>query len=377
MKRMIGRGITAIAAAALCLSAGIVPAQAVAKPTWQLYRVYGKGANNIDAPQSDSALAVPGPDSAWAVFVGCNWPCSNGTNIDFLDHWNGRNWTRVAAKTLHSLDPQMVTASSRTDVWLFGYFPKQRYLGADHWNGRSWTKQYVPSWAFTNNGSGDLSVQFADFGPRSLWIFSEGGYIGQKSAYAARYLNGHWAKVSVPDEVDGVAVLSSTSIWLAGRKFGGQGPEIFLHWNGSGWSKTALPTRVAGIAENMFITSNDDLWVEWAPAKTSQAPFLLRKTGSGWTRVDFPRGYSGFLATGDGSSGLWMHGFSPGRNGVPVFMHWRAGRWTIVKVPYGNPGNVDALAVVPGSTSVWAVGSIFGPGDGSTLNRGAIWRYTQ
>jgi hypothetical protein len=377
MKRVIGRGITVAAVAALCLSAGLVPAQAAAKPTWQLYRTYGKGANNIDAPQSQTALAVAGPDNAWAVFVGCNWPCHTNSNIDFLDHWNGGSWARVPAKSLHYLDPEMVTASSSTNAWLFGYFPKGRYFGAVRWNGRSWTKQYVPSWAFTANGAGEVDVQFADFGPRDLWIFSEGGYVGQKSAYAARYLNGHWTKVSVPDEVDGAVALSSTDILVAGRKFGGQGPQIFLDWNGNRWSKTALPTRVAGFAENLFTTGDGDLWVEWAPTKTSLAPFLLRKTGSGWARVNFPRGYSGFQATGDGSGGLWIHGYSPGRKGVPVFMHWQAGQWTIFKVPYGNPGNVDALELVPGTTSVWAVGNIFGPGDGTTLNRGAIWRYTQ
>jgi hypothetical protein len=377
MNRVLGRTATALAvAAALCLPAGLVPAQAAASPRWQLYRVYGKGANNIDAPFSDG-LAAAGQDNAWAVFAGCNWPCPASSNIDFLDHWNGYSWTRVAARSLHYLDPQMVTASSSSDAWLFGLSAHHRYLTAVHWNGHSWTSQYVPSWAFTNNGSGELAASFADFGARDLWIFSEGGYIGQKSAYAARYLNGRWTKSYLPVEVDGVVALSSTDIWVAGRKFNGQGAEIFLNWNGHRWNKTALRTGLPGTAEALFTTGDRDLWLEWSP-NPDAAPFLLRKSGSGWAKVILPRGYGGYLATGDGAHGVWLYGFAPGRKRVQVFLHWRAGHWTIFKVPNSpyQPGNVDAIAVIPGTTSMWATGNVYGPGDGTTLNRGAIWRYT-
>jgi hypothetical protein len=39
-------------------------------------------------------------------------------------------------------------------------------------------------------------------------------------------------------------------------------------------------------------------------------------------------------------------------------------------------GQVDEMALVGGTRSLWAVGHLYGPGAGTTLNRGAIWRFT-
>lgn len=374
--RTFARLVFTLATAALCVAAVVMPAQAAAKAGWRLYQVYGTGANNIDAPQSN-ALAATGRDNAWSIFVGCNWPCTGTSNLDFLGHWNGTRWSRVPASQIHGIDPAMLTASSSRNAWLFGYFPNQRYYGAVHWNGKSWTERAVPSWAFVINGSGELAASFADFGSRNLWIFSEGGYIGQKSAYAARYVNGRWTKSYLPDALEGVAALSSTDIWATGRAFNNQGPIVFMHLNGQKWSKTAIHTGLRGTPDGFFTTGQHQLWLEWAPVNPKAAPFLLRKTRTGWSRVSFPRGYSGYLPVSDGAHGLWLTGFAPGRKRVQVFLHWRAGHWTIFRVPNGKyqPGNVDQLALIPGTKSVWAIGNVYGPGDGTILNRGAIWRY--
>jgi hypothetical protein len=374
--RTFARLAFTLATAALCLAAAVIPAQAAAKAGWRLYQVYGTGANNIDAPFSNG-LAVTSPHNAWSIFVGCNWPCSGTSNLDFLGHWNGGRWSPVPASQIDNIDPDMITARSSSNAWLFGYFPDQSQLGAVHWNGTSWTKEAVPSWAFVINGSGVLAAQFADFGPRNLWIFSEGGYIGQKSAYATRYVNGRWTKSYLPDSLDSVAALSSTNIWATGRAFNNEGPTVFMHWNGRKWSKVPIHTGQRGTPDGFFTPGQHELWLEWAPPNPKAAPFLLRKTRTGWSKVSLPRGYSGDLAVSDGVHGLWLSGFAPGKKRVQVFLHWSAGHWTIVHVPNGKyqPGNVDQLASVPGTKSVWAIGNVYGPGDGTILNRGAIWQY--
>jgi len=370
------RAAFTLATAALCVAAAVMPAQAATKAGWRLYQVYGTGANNIDAAQSNGLVATS-RDNAWSIFGGCNWPCTGSSNLDFLGHWNGSRWSPVPASQIDGIDPAMITASSSKSAWLFGYFPNQTHYGAVYWNGTSWTERAVPSWAFVINGSGELAASFADFGPRNLWIFSEGGYIGQKSAYAARYLNGRWTKSDLPDAIEGVAALSSTDIWVAGRAFSNEGPTVFLHWDGRNWSKAALRTGLRGTPVSLFTPGQHQLWLEWAPANTKAAPFLLRKTRTGWSKVSFPRGYSGYLPVSDGANGLWLTGFAPGKKRVQVFLHWHAGHWTISRVPNGKyqPGNVDQLALIPGTKSVWATGNVYGPGDGTTLNRGTIWRY--
>jgi hypothetical protein len=374
--RSFARATFTIAGAVACLVAAIAPAQAAANGSWRLYKVYGTGANNIDPPTTN-ALAVTSPDNAWSVFLGCNWPCTGSSDLDFVGHWNGSKWSPVSRKQIHNLDPSMITASSSTNAWLFGDFPKQRYAGAVHWNGKSWTKRSVPHWAFTINGSGDLDAYFADFSSRDLWIFSEGSYVGQKSAYAARYLNGRWTKSYLPDVVEDTVALSSSDIWVIGRAFSLNGPDVLLHWNGSRWSKTALRAGRPGSPVGLFAVGRQ-LWLQWQPAKTSAAPFLLRRTGTGWSKVRFPRGYSGFAPVSNGASSVWLTGFAPGTKRVQVFLHWQAGRWTIFRVPNRpyQSGNVDELAAVPGKQSVWAIGNVYGPGAGTVLNRGAIWRYT-
>jgi len=59
-------------------------------------------------------------------------------------------------------------------------------------------------------------------------------------------------------------------------------------------------------------------------------------------------------------------------------MHRAASRWTVrdlLSAPGLQLGQVDELARFPATRSMWAIGHLHGPGAGTTLNRGAIWRY--
>ena len=157
------------------------------------------------------------------------------------------------------------------------------------------------------------------------------------------------------------------------------GPTYVLHWNGRRWSRSDFPRqRAPGYPFGLIATGPNDMWTTWVLAKNLTAPYLLHWTGSHWTKVGFPKGGSGAPAAGDGSGGLWLNGFASGKKRVQLFLHWSAGHWKLWQVPQKGwePGNVDYLALIPGTTSVWATGNVYGPGDGTTLNRGAIWRYS-
>jgi hypothetical protein len=353
------------------------PAVATAAHQWRLTEVYGKGAANIDA----AGLAVASRDSAWSIWDECTWPCDSGNPPNVVRHWNGHVWTVIPESQLYNIDAQFVTASSAKDAWLFGLFPGQRYYGALRWNGSKWSRQPVPGWLIYANGSLAADVYAADLGPSDLWIFSLGGYVGQKVAYAAHYQNGRWTKSYLPDIPEAAAAISPRSIWLLGQSTPEEsqtGPTYLLHWNGKRWSRSAFPRqRVAGIPYDLIATGPSDMWAAWAPAKASASPYLLHWTGSGWAKVSFPAGGAGAPAAGDGAGGLWVNGLASGKARVQLFLHWSAGHWKLWKVPQKGwqPGNVDYLALIPGTTSVWAIGNVYGPGAGTTLNRGAIWRY--
>jgi hypothetical protein len=371
------RAVVALGAAGMLgLSVGAAPAEAATSSGWRLTEVFGTGANNID-PLYPAGLATASSDSAWAVFYGCNWPCSASPTAT-VEHWNGHTWAPVPAGQLDGIEPVVVAASSARDAWLFGAFPGMRYPGAQHWNGTSWSKPAVPSWVIRINGSGDYDVYPADFGPRNLWLFSLGGYVGIKTAFAAHYLNGRWTKSYLPDIPQSAAAVSGNDIWVIGQPFSGTGPAVLMHWNGHRWTTEDLPKqRVAGSPVDLVAAGPHSLWLGWSPVKAGATGYLLHWTGARWSKVTFPPGASGFPAAPDGSGGVWLSGIAAGPKQVQLFMHWSAGKWKIFHVPNGHymPGNVDELALIPGTRSVWATGNVYGPGAGTTLNRGTIWRY--
>jgi hypothetical protein len=121
--------------------------------------------------------------------------------------------------------------------------------------------------------------------------------------------------------------------------------------------------------------------VIWAPQKSGKAEYLLHSTGKGWVRVDLPSGDSALGSfAADGHGGFWLTGVGPGPKQAQLFLHWSAGHWAVSHVLSAKGeqlGQVDETALIPGTRSVWAVGHLYGPGDGTTLNRAAIWRYRQ
>jgi hypothetical protein len=381
VQRSVTMAACALATGALAAIVSVaIPAQArTAAPAarWRLTEVYGRGAANIDA----AGLAVASRDSAWSLWDECTWPCDSGNTPTVVRHWNGHVWTVIPESALHGISAQFVTASSATDAWLLGSFPAERSYGAVHWNGSKWSKETLPAWVVRGNGSGEADIYTADFGPRDLWVFSLFGNIGQKVSFAAHYQNGRWTKSYLPEIPQAEAAISPRSIWLLGQSTPGvslTGPTYLLHWNGHRWSRSDFPRqRVPGYPTSLIATGPNDMWAIWIPAQASAAPYLLHWTGAHWTKVAFPKGGAGVPAAGDGARGLWLNGFATGVKRVQLFLHWSAGHWKLWQVPQKGwePGNVDFLALIPGTTSVWATGNVYGPGDGTTLNRGTIWRY--
>jgi hypothetical protein len=367
-----------LGAAALCL-AGVVPAQAAITPGWQLTTVYGTGVQNYD-PLYPGGLAVPARHAAWMIWTGCNWPCDPGDPVTVVEHWNGQNWAPVPAADLHGMTPGLVTASSASDAWLFGSFPKSRYDGALRWNGKTWAKVTVPTWVIRGNGSGEAEIDMIDLSPTNLWVFSLGTNMGEKTWFAAHYQDGRWTKSYLPDIPTSATELSANDIWVLGQPVLGSGTTVIMRWNGHKWSATPFPKQsVAGLAGGLTAVGPEDVWSSWSPAKKGAAEYLLHWTGDQWSKVSLPAGDSSDLLTSDGRSGLWAVGNGPAPKYKEILLHLSsAGRWSVFGVPLRKlevPGNVSELSVIPGTTSLWGVGHVYSPGGGSEQNRVAIWRY--
>lgn len=364
------------AASVLALGGTIVPAQAALAPGWHLTKVIGTGQDTFD-PIGPGGLAAPSRANAWMTWADCFPPCS-GNPTSTLSHWNGHRWVAVPPAELQGLSPQNVAASSATDTWAFGPVPDSVYYGARHWNGIRWRKVATPTWMIRGNGSGGIVVYAADFSPQNLWVFSLYGRTGQKTAFAARYHNGRWARSYFPDIPEQAAALSSTDIWVLGQAFSGTGPVVALRWNGRRWLKSAFPRqREAGNPYGLVAAGRRSLWLVWAPVKTSERQYLLHWTGRGWARLGLPAKDDVLALTGDGGSGVWATAVAPGKARPQLLMHWSAGHWKVTKLPLqsvGQVGQMDEISVIGGTRSVWGAGYVYSAGS-NPLNRVAIWRY--
>jgi hypothetical protein len=379
VRKTFTRGACALVASAVsCLSVAAASAQAAEPAGWHVTEVLGTGSANIYAaasPGTASALAAPTADSAWAIFTRCGWPCT-GAPVSIVEHWNGHGWGKLPAVDLHGLAPGTVAASSPSDVWLFQTGP----VSAVHWNGTAWSKQSLPSWVLRGNLALEANIYAADFGKGGMWVFSFGTTsMNEKSAFAARYRDGQWSKSYLPDIPEQAAAVSPSDVWVIGQAFDGKGPEVLLHWNGSRWSNSDLPKQPgAGGLFALTALGPRDLWLAWGPQQSSAAEYLLHWNGSGWTKVSLPSRDSILSIVGDGQGGLWVAAVGPGKKQPQLFLHLHAGRWTVSNVPSApgeQLGQVDEMALIPGTSSVWGIGHLYGPYQGSDLNRGAIWRY--
>ncbi len=385
MIRHVARAGSLAAVSSLLLAASCIQAQASqvvpAAHGWQLVKVLGTNANNLDPASGDattSALAASGPDNAWSLWENCNWPCNGGTT-PITERWNGHRWSAVPASELAGMTaPVAVTTSSATDTWLFSWYQKAPAY-ALHWNGTAWSRHSLPTWVVRFNLSGTVEVQTADFGHGNVWVFSLGdGSFKKTVPFAAHLVKGQWRKSFMPIIPNDVDAQSPGNIWAVGTNPNLDGKPILTHWNGRKWRTMPLPTRWPGApAGGVLGTSASSLWLGWYKG---QVEWLLHWNGRTWSRVSLPKGFDGYPLISDGRGGMWLGGASLKGTRRP-FLHYYRGKWNLWLLPTikGLESNsVQEMMLVPGTTSVWAIGHGYEwvKSEKTSLNRGTIWRFT-
>jgi hypothetical protein len=167
------------------------------------------------------------------------------------------------------------------------------------------------------------------------------------------------------------AALSAADIWVGGTTSAGQ-PGI-EHWNGHQWQATPLPALGPGLGcgcltdmngvTGIAIMGPDDVWADvmtLASFNSNPRSYILHWNGTAWARAPFP--YTGIAltpVTSDGHDGLWLvQAANPGKE--EWFCHYSAGHWTRTLVPprYGKQPQMQNLAWIPGTGSLWAAGDV-------------------
>ncbi|MFG2006439.1 hypothetical protein ACGFNU_45570 [Spirillospora sp. NPDC048911] len=184
-----------------------------------------------------------------------------------------------------------------------------------------------------------------------MWSFARAG----DGPFRAdiRHFNGRrWSKVRAPGFFDQVSARSSKDIWATGWINGTKGPiASVFRWNGKSWKRQAATLGSNGQFNDILAKGSRDVW---SVGSRSNASVLLHWNGKTWKKVSTPSVRGGLTGlVDDGAGGFWAQGRGK-------FYHYRAGRWATKTFPSRKPFTtvVSALARVPKTTSIWAVGAL-------------------
>ncbi|WP_436759071.1 hypothetical protein [Streptosporangium sp. V21-05] len=322
-------------------------------------------------------VAATGPRDAWAVGYQDSAEDREGTPA--VLRWNGTRWREIplgGGAGAHRLEG--VGAAGPDDVWVAGNGPS---AFAAHWNGRAWaphrpfgvaedyrladvTASGGDAWFAANGPSGAVVLEWAGGGFRNA--LSTGG-----TFEAITSGEGHvWAV--------GTSETTTPLVW---------------HGTAGSWENLETPPVPGGRLNRVWQVSPSEVWavgqVSAAPATGpgSEAgpdagaggegarPLVMRWDGTRWTRVEVPvsRGsLHGVTASGPGD--LWISGVDADHTGQVLILHFDGTTWSREYGPlfrtytttqqYDETDDVagTVLARVPGTETLWAVGSV-GVGD--------------
>jgi glucose/arabinose dehydrogenase len=331
----------------------------------QLREIFQEPQSQVPLNATLRGVSIAATNDIWAV----GWN-DKGT---LKQHWNGSQWTTIPS-TSYSPNSFLygVAAIAPNDVWAAGYSTSgQTKTLIEHWNGSLWSQ--VPS---PNVGEGSNQLRAIDASsPQNVWAV--GHYTGTTTVrpLVLRWQGTQWDVVPAPDFGAGtearllsVEALGDNDAWAVGNfktTSSGNAETLILHWNGTEWSR--VPSPNADPATHNFLrgvtaVAPNDVWATgyYGPSGTGQSLFL-HWNGSAWSRVPSPNvGENTFpieikaVSAGD----VWAVGnaFSGGVAGSLV-MHWDGASWSVVPSPNASSGNNYLFGIAPVSASdVWMVG---------------------
>ena len=290
-------------------------------------------------------------------------------------------WQSVAAPKAFIDSPAFTSvtavAASPSDAWIFagtGATPGKQRTTVLRRTGKSWSAG-APK---TLNAVVSTAVALRD---NDVWAFGETtlatGAIGRP--YAAHDDGSTWSPVPFPLFGVDASATSSSDVWVIGAPAKESSPGVAVgitRFNGQAWVATPLPdlgltSKQVALATGIVAASPSNVWadgvIEIPPATVTaiprQTPFLLHWNGTRWSKVTVP--YSAQFAPSngtiaqDGHGGVWLSVQGSGAKPPAALLHYRDGTWTRFSVP-ATRGDLDlpgVLAWIPGTRSVWGIGS--------------------
>jgi hypothetical protein len=330
------------------------PALAVPAPVWTISQVLASPTGQANL----TAVAATSHTNAWAGGSAGSYP--------YVERWNGQSWVDMTPSAAGFRTPgtqvAAIGSTGQADTWAVVSSATDGY--AMGWNGAAWRKFSFHEY-LTMTGIGVFS-------PRNVWAFGETGNSGP---FARHYDGSRWRKVAMPAVPFAVSAPGPRQIWAVGpltsTYLTTKPPrDVLMRWTGKAWSTVRLPglgmTRTEQfIPTGMLAAGRNDIWVTGDIWRFPTGPLLQHKllnwSGGKWHSYTAPASL-GSIAS-DGTGGLWAAEI-PGMPAPGAFAHFTRGTWQAVLAPLPpspNPNEVaavEALARVPGTTSLWAVGAL-------------------
>jgi hypothetical protein len=349
----IGTGLAAAALAAAAWPPGV----AAASTGWQVALKVHTGGPAQDNGMT-SVMAVSGND-AWAV--GGTYPSGYTAGTPVAEHWNGTGWQAATLPGGLTGTLGAVSAPAATDVWtvsqLTGY--------ALHWNGTTWS--VAKKWP-EHTPARELTGVTA-FSPANVWVFGAASAV--HPGLGTWHLSGTtWTKVTgLAGSISTASALSATSMWAIASD--GTAPnDILLQYNGATWQQITSKVLNGLRFSRILVKHANDIYALGTAG--SGAQHLVHFNGSGWKSLSVPSSVQFRAIAPDGTNGEWAAGIQSSSQ-APVAEHRDfTGTWTSYPLP-GGGGQPFGMALIPGTTSLWATG--FVPKSGGTGADAVVWSY--
>jgi hypothetical protein len=358
-RRGLRRAATALAAALTVTAATSMPASASAP--WTTVK-------SADASTTDqlSAIAAISATDVWAV--GKSSGSAGFSSV--IEHWNSASWSLVAHPANSILTG--IAGTSATDVWAVGSDFNASTGAAtpviEHFNGSAWSRLAVP--AASGN---DQFNAVAARSPSDAWAVGTSNF---QKTLIEHWDGGTWSIVPSPSPstaprgglniLNAVAVDAAGDAWAVGQESilvngAGCNQTLAEHWDGAAWSVTPTPqsTTTCDVFDAVTATSPND---GWAVGSAGGAGLTEHWDGTGWNIVANPAGNAATLygVAELSPTDVWTvgNGYTAGA-GQTLSMQWNGTAWSTVPTPQGVTGAALAgLAVVPGTTTLWAAGVV-------------------
>jgi hypothetical protein len=197
---------------------------------------------------------------------------------------------------------------------------------------------------------------------------------GDSAGDDASQCPGGWSASSsgTTNDLTGVWASGPSDVWAVGNAPGG---GAILHWNGTAWFGTALPSLDGGAYSLLGVWGSgaSDIWAVGA-ARNGGA--ILHWDGTAWLGTTLPlidgSAYSLLSVWGSGPSDVWAVGYActsvaPDTGAFAVIWHWDGGGWS-ASIPL-PPEPTIGLVWGSGPNDVWASAG----GYGISHWNGAAW----